>query len=76
MSKLLEPFTNFLRSIGIDPLLFGMFVLLLFIIYERKDYKNWKEQSRQKKQVLMWTVIIFLLALTVWTIDKLGIRSL
>lgn len=76
MSKLLEPFTNFLRSVGIDPLLVVIGGMLLFIIYERKDYKNWKEQSRQRKQVLIWTMVIFLLALMVWIIDKLGIRSL
>jgi len=76
MSKLLEPFTNFLRSIGLDPLLFGMFVLLIIIFVSIKDYKNWKKQSKQRKEVLIWTIAIFLLALIIWIVDKLGIRSL
>ena len=76
MSKLLEPFTNFLRSIGIDPLLFAIIGMLIIIFISKGDYKNWKEQSKRRKEVLVLTIMAVLIMIVVWIVDKLGIRSL
>ena len=68
MSKLLEPFTNFIRSIGIDPLIFavllaGFFAIGTFIAVRKKWGKL--EKRERVDVILMWigflTLLIMLL---------------
>lgn len=68
MSKLLEPFTQFLEKIGINPLFFILIVLLVLIFLSRENYLNWNEQSKSKKQVLIWYVFGLLMVIVSWFI--------
>ena len=71
MSQLLEPFTNFLRSVGIDPLLFAIVGMGFFIYKDRSDFKKWKELSKRKKSIHRWTIFSFLLMIFVWIAFKI-----
>jgi hypothetical protein len=52
MSKLLEPFSDFLRSLGVDPLDFAILGMVLLIYFSRKNYKNWSKNEKNQKTIL------------------------
>ncbi|MBO6709946.1 MAG: hypothetical protein JJ882_15210 [Balneola sp.] len=52
MSKLLEPFSDFLRSLGVDPLDFAILGMVLLIYFSRKNYKNWSKNEKNQNTIL------------------------
>ena len=66
MSELLRPFTQFLKELGINPLVFAVIGMVIIIFFARNNYRNWKDQSKNQKQILILylaslIVMIFLL---------------
>lgn len=68
MSELLKPFTQFIENSGFDPLLFAIGVMLIIIFVSRKDYTNWKKQSKHRKEVLVLTIVGLIMMILAWFI--------
>lgn len=66
MSQLLKPFTQFLESIGIDPIIFGLLAMAILIFSQRDKYRHWKEQTKLQKEFLRSYIIIFLMGICAW----------
>lgn len=57
MDKVFQPLTDYLISIGLNPLLFAFIGFLILIIICRDNFKNWNKQSKDQKRTLILYVI-------------------